>query len=309
MKKIFVLLSVFAVVFPVPLRALGLAMRFNDVTLENVEPGTRVNLRVARNLPLVVINQSDNNETDVLVETMIPNPKDLKEGYEPIPDATWIQAIPDRFHLGPRASASTDVLINIPNDSKLIGHHYEAIVFVHTDQKNKVLPEGGILFQVGLKSTFRISIGTRGPAALQREKALKKLVTINTNFSLTPDNLFVREVPVGKVVDLKADFRAAIKVVNQSDESVSLKIKSVEPDPNVQPQATFEFAPDAKWLEVSPQKLTVGPNSIKELKMKLKIPDKPEYRGKKFAFLVLTSLSDETLPLAYYNIVYVATAP
>jgi hypothetical protein len=58
--------------------ALGIAMRFVDVTLENVDPGATFNLRLIRNLPLIIINQDDQEAIDIQVETQVPQAKDMK---------------------------------------------------------------------------------------------------------------------------------------------------------------------------------------------------------------------------------------
>src|SRR6266700_3893697 len=172
MKKS-ILWIVVLLIIPSGLWAKGMALRFVDVVLENVAPGTSVNLREYRNMPLVVLN-NDNEDMDVAVEIVIPEAKEMKEGYEPIPDPTWIKIIPDHFHLGPLASASSDVLVTIPNDSKLLNHHYEAVIWAHSDNKNRMIPGGGVFLEVGLRTRIRMSIGTAGPAAVQREKILKK---------------------------------------------------------------------------------------------------------------------------------------
>jgi hypothetical protein len=292
-----------------PGHSLGIAMRFTDVTLENVEPGASFNLRVIRNLPLVVINQDPVHGADIMVESQIPTDKEMKEGYEPIPDSSWIQVLPTKFHLGPKASASVDVIVNVPTDPKYIGHHYEAILWVHTDANKNALRGGGVLIQAGLRSRFRMSIGTMGPASLQREKKLKKLATINTNFTVNPDSIFVQTIPLGKPIDLRAEKRASLKVVNQSDDPIKLKFQPIESDPNIIPQGDYVYAPDFKWLTVNPQVLLIPGNSIKEIKLTLNIPDQPENRNKKFAFLIRTTLADDDLPLAYNNVLYVTTEP
>jgi hypothetical protein len=289
--------------------AVGIAMRFVDVTLENVELGTTFNLRVLKNLPLILVNLDPDQGADVVVVSEIPREKEMKDGYEPIADPSWITIVPSQFHLGPKASASADLIVKIPNDPKLIGHHYEAIIAARTDQRNKVLPEGGVLIQTGVRTRFRMSIGTPGPASLQREKLLKKLATVNTNFSINPDNLFVQDVSVGKSIDLKAEKKASLKIINQADDSVSLKFQSIAPDPNITPQSGYGYAPDPHWLEPYSPVITAAGNSIKEIKFRLNIPDKPEYRGKKFMFLVQATLADDSLPLAYNNMIYVSTLP
>jgi len=292
-----------------PTEAIGLAMRFVDVTLENVAPGTHVNLRVARNLPLVVINQDPDKSANVLVEAVPPNPKEMKEGYEPIPDPNWLKTVPSQFVLGPKASAASDVILDVPNDPKLIGHHYEVILWVHTNEQRRIVDGGGVLFQAGLRSRFRMSIGTLGPASLQREKALKKLETINTDFSVNPPTIFIKNVPVGRPIDLKLEKKASLKVVNEADDPVDLKVHPVASDPNVSPESGYEYAPDPKWLIVTPEKVHVPGNSIREIKMKLTIPDEPRYHGKHYMFLVQTTLADDTLPLFYDNRIYIDTPP
>jgi len=276
--------------------------------LENVEPGVSFNIRALKNLPLVVVNLED-EPTDIAIKLDLPEAREMKEGYEPMPDPSWVRILPDHFHLGPKASASSDVLISIPDDPKLIGHHYEAIIWAHTTHGNTQIPGGGVFIETGLRSRIRISIGSKGPAALQQEKALKKLATINTNFSVNPNDIYALGVEVGKTIDPKADKKASLKVINQADDPVELKFTVVPRDPNLSLQAGYVDAPDVKWLEVSPAKMKVEGNSIKELKLKLTVPDKPEYRDKKFAFVVQTTLAQEELPLAINNVVYISTLP
>jgi hypothetical protein len=308
MRKV-ILVACILITMGVKAEAVGLAMRFSDVTLENVPPGTFMNLRTDKNLPMVILNQDDSAPVDVVIEAVSPEAGELKDSYEPIPDPNWIRAVPNRFHLGPKASAATDVILQIPNDPKLIGRHFEVILWVHSDPKKDLLPNGGVLFQVGLRSRFRISVGTPGPEALQREKLLKKLATINTNFSINPDTLYVADLPMGKMIDLKAEKRASFKVVNQGDESVALRFKSVPADPNISPQAGYENAPDPKWLEILTPAMSIPGNSVKEIKTRVHIPDDAKYRGKKYMFLILTTLSDDSLPLEYHNMLYVAVNP
>jgi hypothetical protein len=292
-----------------PLWGLGIVMRFMDVTLENIQPGDSINLRVSKNLPLVVLNPDQTGGgTDILIESLIPTPKETKPGYEPIPDPTWLKIVPDRYHLGPKASASSDMIVAIPNDPKLIGHHYEAILWAHTYVKNR-LASTGVVFQTGLRARVRMSIGTVGPAELQREKMLKKLASINVDFAVAPESIFLQNFPLGKWVDLKSERKASFKIINQADDPVELRLTPAPPDPNINPQAGYEYAPDSTWVEVQPRDTKVPGNSIKEVKLRLMIPDKPENRGKHYMFLIRTTLTDESLPLDYNNLLYISTLP
>ena len=225
------------------------------------------------------------------------------------PDPNWVKVFPEHFHLGPGASAAADVIVTIPKDPKYIGHHYECIIWTHTEQRDQNAAKGGVVFQTGLRNRLRMSIGTLGPASLQREKALKKLAEINVNFTISPDNIFANDVPLGKALDLKRDKHVSLKVINQGEAPIELKMAVIAPDPNIYPQTGYEYAPDFTWLRVDPGLIKVAENSIREARLVLTIPSKPEFRGKKYMFLVKTTLSDDTLPLAYYNMVYVATEP
>ena len=97
--------------------------------------------------------------------------------------------------------------------------------------------------------------------------------------------------------------------MNESDDPVKLKIRPVPPDPNITPQLGYEYAPDPGWLIVKPEEIAIKGNSIRELKLRLAIPDEPAYRGKKYMFLIQTTLADERLPLIYSNTLYVDTLP
>ena len=165
------------------------------------------------------------------------------------------------------------------------------------------------MLETGLRHRIRMSIGVMGPESLQREKQMQKLATINTNFSISPDSLFVQGVRVGKPVNLYLEKKATLKVVNEADEPVKLKLAPAASDPNIIPQAGYVNVPDPSWIQVEPSVVKVEGNSIKPLQLKVNIPDKPEYHNQKYMFLIKTTLADESLPLEYNNMVYVITNP
>ena len=138
-----------------PSWAIGIALRFVDVTLENVQPGASFNLRAIKNLPMVVQNLDHEEGVDIVLESVLPNvkdPKEMKDGYEPIPDPSWVRIFPDHFHLGPHASAASDILVTVPNDPKLIGHHFKCILAARTDKKVNRLMQNGVIIQADRKS-------------------------------------------------------------------------------------------------------------------------------------------------------------
>ncbi len=307
MKKLLIA-SVIVSLIPIPGFTRGIAMRFVDITLENVQPGVSFSIRQLKNLPLVVANLEE-EDVDIGISIEYPEEREMKEGYEPMPDPNWVRVVPNTFHLGPKASAASDVLISIPNDPKLIGHHYEAIIWAHTTHKNQLIPQGGVFIETGLRSRIRISVGTKGPASLQMEKAMKRIAEINTNFSVSPDNVYAMGLALGRSVDLKTEKKASLKVINEADDGVDLRFSVVPRDPNISLATGYIDAPDLTWLSLSPGRMKVEGNSIREIKLKVNVPDKPEYHNKRYAFVVQTTLANEELPLAINNVVYINTLP
>src|ERR1041385_1618218 len=74
------------------------ATRFADVIMEFIQPGKVYNLRTMRNLPYRVENHS-NGEADLEVTVEVPPPHEMKNGYEPIPDASWVRVVPNKMKL------------------------------------------------------------------------------------------------------------------------------------------------------------------------------------------------------------------
>ena len=64
--------------------------RFADVIMEYIQPGKVYNLRTMRDLPYRIENHS-NGEADLEVSVESPPPHELKPGYEPIPDPSWVR--------------------------------------------------------------------------------------------------------------------------------------------------------------------------------------------------------------------------
>lgn len=84
------------------------------------------------NLPLIVVN-TGKEPIDLKVELLIPGPSELKSGFEPIPDLDWIKLEGTDFKgIKPNESATTDVIISIPNEEKFLGKRYQIFIWSHT---------------------------------------------------------------------------------------------------------------------------------------------------------------------------------
>jgi hypothetical protein len=268
------------------------------VILENLSIGGNFNMTQIKNLPLTIINNST-IEMPMQVEVEAPSEAELQPGYEAIPDVTWVKILPNQFKLGPGARNLSDIVISIPNDPGLIGKSYQVMFWAHSVQQG--------FLGVGVRVRVRFSIATSSPESKKLEAQKKRMLDLN--FRLDPILVNAGSVPLGKNVDLKKEKSVNMKLVNTGSSKMKLKIESVGYQNEMNPPLGYQPLPDPKWLEVKPKVLSVKPDTITPLKFALKIPDDPQYRGKKYAALIYVSLVGEDIPVNVYSQVLINTEP
>lgn len=129
--------------------AAGLSTTFSEVTLEGLEIGKGYSTKELANLPLAVVNTGE-EPIDLKVEILLPEPEELKEGYEPIPDINWIRLKKSSFKgIKPKKAAVTDVKILIPADDIYKGKKYQVFIWTHSV---------GSAIGIGLKSKLLFTI-------------------------------------------------------------------------------------------------------------------------------------------------------
>ncbi len=101
-----------------------LRTQFVEVTLDQVKIGQSVRLRV----PLTITNLGANSAR-IKVDAVTPAPFELRDGYEAIPDPSWIRFERDTFTVEPNETEQTDVILDVPYDVAYLGKRYQVIVF------------------------------------------------------------------------------------------------------------------------------------------------------------------------------------
>ncbi|MBI4055117.1 MAG: hypothetical protein HY402_03175 [Elusimicrobia bacterium] len=253
---------------------IGLGTQFFDAVIENLEIGGVYNLRELRGIPYQVKNSGD-AEAEVLVEVLQPEEKELKPEYEPIPDPSWIQILPERHRMPPHSKAFSDLVITIPEDPGLAGRHFQAVLWAHTVDTG--------LFGAGVRSRVRFSVGA-GPETLKEERRRKAMVKLN--FDIWPQTLYLSRVEAGEKYDVKKKEAKSLKVTNRSDELAEFVLESVAWEKALAETLVpgYEAAADPGWLELQPKRFKVKPNSVREVKLFLRIPE--EMGEKKIGFLI-----------------------
>ncbi len=272
---------------------IGLGSKFGEVVVENVELGATYNLRELRQVPFIITNTGDAT-TEVVIEITIPKKDGLKEGYEAIPDPTWVKVIPDRMTIDPKKNGFCDIILSVPNDPKYAGRHYQANIWAHTGQKYQL--------GVGVMGRLRFSTGP-GPESLKAEKIKKYMMTLD--FQMTPEDIYVNDVPQGKKMDVKESTGKAIKVANFADNKLSLRLMPKSWDERFKLPEGYEPAPDPSWVTFAEEKVTVEGSAIGQGKLFITVPPDPAHKGKKYAFLVQAGVVDG-MDLEVYTRVFVS---
>jgi hypothetical protein len=267
------------ILVPQPVLALGLAARFGDVVIENARIGQTYNLRDALKIPLGIENRSA-VEVTVVIEFEKPEKKVMKESWEPIPDPSWLKSIPGELRIGPNAQGFFDLLLTIPDDPSLNGRHFQATIKARTS--------GTGLFGVAVENNLRFSIGP-GPESLKEEKRKKAMAQLD--FNVSPQSIYVNDVPLGVKYDAKGEQNKVIRVANYAKDPLPMKLTSEEWDQRLYKPAGFEAIPDPKWITFKKAEQNISPDQIGTFSMIITIPNDEKYRGKKFAALIRTGLS------------------
>lgn len=276
----------------------SIATNFSDLVLENLELGGFYNLRTLRNCPMVIKN-TDNYPIIVEIKLEIPKKVNLMPGYEPIPDIEWIKIVPAKYRLGPFEKGSSDVIITIPNDEKLIGRHFQASIL--TSSLAADMAPSQFTVAVGCVTRIRFSVASMGPETLKLEKKRKKMMSLN--FEIDPVNITVKQpVELGKKLNLRKEYGIRLTLINRSTEAVPLNMNAATTGKD------GDYEPgDPKFLEIKPKKLKLKGESMEKLDLYLQIPNEKQYKNKKYVFLIVAQVPVD-VPVEVFSKLYVTTS-
>lgn len=258
---------------------IGLGARFGDVLLEGAQTGRTYNLREAAHVPFGIENKGD-AEAEIVIEFEAPDRPHTSKDYDPIPDPSWFKAIPARMTIGPKAVGFFDLLLTIPDDPKLVGRHFQAVV--------KARMDGTGTLAVAIENRVRISVGP-GPDSLKAEK--KKKAMQQLDFDVTPQTLYAREVPVGKKFDLRKEQKKSIRVANYAADALSIRMTVEGWDKRIPLPEGYEAVPDPSWVKLKPATVTVAGSAIGQAFVTIEVPNDDAHKGKKYAAMIRSGLA------------------
>lgn len=278
----------------------SLTTKFSDVVLSGMVPGMIYSLKQERRYPYKVRNNTDSSE-DVEITVEIPSPTQMKDGYEPIPDVTWVKVFPTSFHLKPGEGTDCDVIISIPEGEEFANRHFQAMIVTKTVGHPDVR---GIALTFALASRMRFSTGPSPETvvAQYRKKIFEAL-----KIDLTPLSLFLTDVPVGKKVKLDGEGFSTIQLINRGKENYRLGF-TIAKDPRIYGLTQdYEPAPDEMKIKFGKKKMKSKKRSINDVFMEIEIPERVEFYGRRFVFVVKAEVLGFDVPINLFSRVYFKT--
>ncbi|MDI6704471.1 MAG: hypothetical protein QME40_07365 [bacterium] len=263
--------------------ARGLRTHFSEVVIENLRIGHSYSVKGIANLPLCVTNTS-NRSVILKIEALAPCKEELREGYEAIPDISWIGFEKDLFELEEGEEAVTDVIISIPDSEEYLGKRYQAWIWSHTI--------GPGMIGVGLKSRILFSI------AKEKEEAIKK------DLSILPTEIYTGEIKIGEVFDVKEKGDGIIlRVSNLGEGEKTFMIEPIKvEDSPFELKEGYEDCPNPRFLILSERIFSLPKDGEKEIEMYIAFPKKEGYKGKRYEFIVHAKPLDKEKDGAYSRI-------
>ena len=282
----------------------ALATWLGEVRIDNIRLGKTFSMSQALNMPFTVTNKSTFRAELVMeIVTPLPNDADLRPGYEPLPDTSWVKLTHDFFILEPGADAVTDVILNIPEKEEYYGKKYQFYIASR-------ITRGISNVNVGIMSRFLLNlISKEGMKLLRGEKPPARMKPVaNLNFSLLPWEVFLKGAKPGSRVNVLKETGTQLKIVNPNDQELKFRLecKTVR-EVGVKLKPGYEDCPDPSFLNFSETEFVVPPDSIKKVKMFLKFPKQDEYFGKRYMFIIILENLGQEIKGRVYSRLYVTT--
>jgi hypothetical protein len=274
----------------------GLSTQLGEAVIENLQIGQTYNLQQLANLRLIVTNTSDYG-VDLRMDIILPDSSELKNGSKPIPDTSWVKLSQNLFKLAPNEKASSDIIVSIPDEDQYLGKKYQVTIWSHTLGGSG----SGMFLAYGLKTRIIFTIDTVKAA---KSEAITSS-DASVSFTLKPEEIFLDNVELGKIYDVKKKKGLVLKITNPSEHEQTFNLQSLTVGNSVATLTKeYEDAPDASYLKFSDSSFVLPPKGTKTIKMYLKFPPEKEYSGKKYMFVIHAFTVNKKVSTGVYSRLY-----
>lgn len=282
-----------------PLKAGGLSTQLGEVVIENLQVGQSYNLKQLADLSLIVTNKSE-FPVDLRMDVVRPSTSELRQGAAAIPDTSWVKLSKTLFTVETYQNAVSDITISIPDDDRFLGKKYQVMIWSHTLGGKG----GGMFLAYGLKS--RIIFTTDSVKASSSDLVTSSDASVN--LTVRPEQIFVHNVTLGTRYDVEKESGVILTIANPSQHARTLRLQSQTINNSLATLTDgYEDAPDASYLSFSENEFTVPANGTKSIRMFLEFPQRAEYRGKRYMFIIHALALHEKVTTGVYSRLYMST--
>lgn len=248
-------------------RALSLRSTRAEAFLGEHRPGSRVSYARELGEPLGVENAGA-EPARVELSPVLPPPGRLADGYEPLPELSWVRLDRASHALGPGERGGTDVVVSLPRDARLEGRQFQFDGLIRA----KTADGGGLT----LRTRLLLAVGDGDPPEVPRDPP--------EGFLLSPARATAEGVPPGRRYPLAG--AGALKLVNAGTKDLTVRLSTLRAwPPGLEPPEGHARAPNPRWLKTGPP-AKVKAGSVMPAALELLVPDEPRYRGRRWSFLV-----------------------
>ncbi|MFH1369143.1 MAG: hypothetical protein ABII64_08455 [Elusimicrobiota bacterium] len=288
-----VLFAAFNVLF-----ASGLSTNFADVYIDNLKIGGSYNLSKVANYPMWV-QQNGAAVSDIRIETTLPSRDDLRKGYEPIPDKSWITYSKTDFRILSGETQSIDVTVHVPDDKNLLGKKYMAHVFI-TGAPPKG-GGGGVAIALGIKGKIYITVAKAPMSEKEMKEQKSKESAPKQGLIILPEKFYADNAAGGKTV--KVTESVPLKLINPSRETLSIRIEYADP-------SSSGFGVPADFIQggtgeisFSKTKFSLKPDGVENIDITVNL-SRDSAKTKRF-YVVRILVKSQTVELAKFVPVYI----
>lgn len=248
---------------------MGISTEFNNIFVENLQPGGVYNLTEVANLPLKVKNTGE-EKVGIDIQPVFPQEGSMREGFEIIPSTEWLNLSKTKFEVSPGEYAVTDVIIAVPDDEKYLGKKFQVNIWSCVS---------GIGSGAGLLS---VTPGIEGSLlfSISPVKTKEKIKPVDLSFEVNPNELYAAAVSSYGVI-------GSIEIKNISKRTGKYKIsRSDINNVNIRIKDGYEVAPEDIVLSFVPAEIKIKKKKSGIFNVYAEIPEIKKYSGKKFMTLM-----------------------
>jgi hypothetical protein len=284
----------------------GISSPNGSMYLGNLKIGQTYSLKNLLGYPFQ-ITYKGRSMVDVAIQ-VLPASSPTSDGFENLQDMSWFKIEKERLALEPGQTGATDILITIPDDERYLGKK----LYVKINPQTSAPAESsmpGLAVSIGLVCGLRLEIAGRPPTS-EEIRLIKRQFSQNTlQVNVTPERIFLPEVPCGTSVDVFKMYGNSIKISNSSDFTVKAVLSIVSPGAaGIQAPDGYEVPADNSWFSLARKKISIKKNAVGDIHFSLDLPADTALRGKKLFFIAAVDVTSRIHNVRYLTKVYVDTA-